>query len=329
MAMEAARDVNGIKRLSRDTLEQIVVLSSEAFLLADAQRPDLPVVFVSPAYAELTGCSGEELNGQPLPLLDGGGADDEELVRLRSALARAEACRATVTCPQKQGLPSPMLVIAEPLYNADGALKYYLLVQRPLGVGGDTSPPVQASAAGVATLSSEPARTRAKPALVDRTDPATGLLRFSHFQETLSRDLSFSQREQLQVTLLLFSIVEFDVYRKTFGSKAAESCQRMIGAQIARTLRRAGDLCARYDDNTLVAAVVGQGPEEVRHLADRIAENVRRLALHNPRARFGRYITIRHTVIGCRPEDDNPAALIPGIADHLREQSVLPAEVLP
>lgn len=326
--METARDVNGIKRLSRDTLEQIVVLSSEAFLLADAERPDLPIVFVSPAYAALTGRSCEELNGQPLPLLEGAG-DDEELVRLKSALARAEPCRATVPCPRKEGEPSPMLVIAEPLYNAEGNLKYYLLVQRPLGVVGDRSPPARAAAAGVATLPTEPARVRAKPAAVDRMDPATGLLRFSHFQETLSRDLTFSQRERMQVTLLLFSIVEFDVYRKTFGSKAAESCQRMIGAQIARTLRRAGDLCARYDDNTLVAAVVGQGPEEVRHLADRIAENVRRLALHNPRARLGRYITIRHTVIGCRPEDDDPAALIPGIADHLREQSALPAEALP
>jgi len=326
--MVTARDVNGIKRLSRDTLEQIVVLSSEAFLLADAQRPELPVVFVSPAYAALTGCSAEELNGQPLPLLDGADAD-EELGRLKSALASAEACRATVPVPRKEGLPSPMLVIAEPLYNADGDLKYYLLVQRPVGAAGDQPASVTTGAAGVATLSSEPARVRAKPAAVDRTDPATGLLRFSHFQETLSRDLSFSQRERLQVTLLLFSIVEFDVYRKTFGSKAAESCQRMIGAQIARTLRRAGDLCARYDDSTLVAAVVGQGPEEVRHLADRIAENVRRLALHNPRARLGRYITIRHTVIGCRPEDEDPAALIPGIADHLREQSASPAEALP
>ena len=35
----------------------------------------------------------------------------------------------------------------------------------------------------------------------------------------------------------------------------------MIGAQIMRALRRAGDLCARYDDSTFVAAAVGQDAE--------------------------------------------------------------------
>jgi PleD family two-component response regulator len=99
----------------------------------------------------------------------------------------------------------------------------------------------------------------------------------------------------------MFAIVELDVYRQTFGAKAADSCQRMIGAQITRTLRRAGDLCAKYDDSTLVAAVLGQTPDEIRHLSDQIAGNVRRLGLHNPRAKAGRHITVNVAVIGCPP----------------------------
>ena len=66
-----------------------------------------------------------------------------------------------------------------------------------------------------------------------------------YFQELIRRDLAIARRDQRMITLLLFEIVEFEAYRQTFGSKAADSCQRMIGAQIMRTLRRAGDLCAR------------------------------------------------------------------------------------
>jgi hypothetical protein len=85
----------------------------------------------------------------------------------------------------------------------------------------------------------------------------------------------------------------------------------MIGAQIMRALRRAGDLCARYDDTTLVAAVVGQHASEVQPLAERIAEGVGQLKLHNPRAKSSRYIETRAIVIGCPPgAHDDPGPLI-------------------
>jgi diguanylate cyclase (GGDEF)-like protein len=126
-------------------------------------------------------------------------------------------------------------------------------------------------------------------------------MRFGYFQELMRRDLAMARRDQRMITLLLFEIVAFEAYRQTFGSKAADSCQRMIGAQIMRTLRRAGDLCARYDDSTLVAAAIGQAPNEFHKLVDQITENVRKLGLHNPRAKRTRYITVRNALIGCPP----------------------------
>ena len=104
-------------------------------------------------------------------------------------------------------------------------------------------------------------------------------------------------------------------------SQAAEtidSCQRMIGAQIMRTLRRAGDLCARYDDRTLVAAVLGQTPDDVRHLVDQIADNVRQLGLHNPRGRSGRHIAVRPLLVGCPPgtQDDADALVTRALAEQ-------------
>ena len=127
----------------------------------------------------------------------------------------------------------------------------------------------------------------------------------------LRRDLAMARRDRRFVTLLVFEIVEYDIYRQTFGDKAADSCQRMIGAQIMRTLRRAGDLCARYDESTLVAAVIGQHASEIQPLAEQIAENVRQLKLHNPRAKSSRYVETRVTVIGCPPgAHDDPEPVI-------------------
>jgi diguanylate cyclase (GGDEF)-like protein len=159
-------------------------------------------------------------------------------------------------------------------------------------------------------LQGELGQARQKVATLDRIDQGTGLARFPYFQETLRRDLAMARRDRRFVTLLVFEIVEFGVYRQTFGDKAADSCQRMIGAQIMRALRRAGDLCARYDDTTLVAAAIGHA-SEVQPIANRIAESVRQLKLHNPRAKVSRYIEIRPIVIGCPPgAHDDPEPLI-------------------
>ena len=296
--MDNGRDPQGIKSLSRHALEQMVALSSEGILLADAQDPSLPIVYANPAYEVLSGYAAEELKGTSWPLAKRDGEGQPELERLKAAIGRSESCRVTLPDLRKDGTSWFSHVRVEPLYNARGELKYFLCIQKPVQGAADepTSPDVE-----VTLLQRELGRARQKIANLDRLDPGTGLMRLGHFQELLRRDLAMARRDQRFITLLVFEIVEFDAYRQTFGTKAADSCQRMIGAQIMRTLRRAGDLCARYDDSTLVAAAIGQEPSEFEKLVDQIGENVRKLGLHNPRAKRSRHITVRSALVGCPP----------------------------
>jgi PAS domain S-box-containing protein/diguanylate cyclase (GGDEF)-like protein len=322
--METGRDANGIRSLNRHTLEQIIAASSAGILVADAQNPQLPVVYVNSAFERLTGYSCEELAGRPWPLLARATESDTEIERLKAALGRHEACRVTVPDLRKDGTAWTSQVSVTPLHNARGELKYFLCLQHgaaaaPIGMEiASPLPDVAESTGELALLQRDPGRARQKAATLERIDPGTGLLRFTYFQETVRRDLAVARRDGRTVTLLAFEIVDFDVYRQTFGSKAADSCQRMIGAQIMRVLRRAGDLCARYDDTTLVAAVVGQEAAEIQHLADQIAENVRQLGLHNPRAKTSRYITTRAVVIGCAPgaAEDPESMIARALAGH-------------
>jgi PAS domain S-box-containing protein/diguanylate cyclase (GGDEF)-like protein len=311
--MEIGRDAHGIKSLSRHFLEQVVALSSEGILVVDAQDPSLPVVYANAAYEGLTGYSTAELAGHPWSMLRREADSELELQRLKAAIGRAEACRVTVADLRKDGSAWMVDIHVAPLTNARGEIRYFVCVHKAAASAesGDTS-------GGLTLLERELGRARQKIANLDRVDPTTGLLRFGHFQETLRRDLSIARRDQRFVTLLVFDIVELDVYRQTFGSKAADSCQRMIGAQIMRTLRRAGDLCARYDDRTLVAAVIGQTPDDVRHLVDQIADNVRQLGLHNPRGRSSRHVTVRPISIGCPPGTQDDAEVL--VSRALAEQ---------
>jgi diguanylate cyclase (GGDEF)-like protein/PAS domain S-box-containing protein len=308
--METGRDASGIRSLNRHTLEQIVAASPAALLVVDASQSELPIVYANPAYERLTGFALAELAGRAWAA-HGRAAGDESFTPLAEGIDRREPCRATIDELRKDGGSFRCDVSVTPLRGQRGDVRFLLLSHEPV------PEPVREGAADAGYDAADSGLQRAlggakqKPATLDRIDPATGLVRFAHFRDTLRRDLMIARRERRFVTLLVFEIVEFDIYRQTFGDKAADSCQRMIGAQIMRALRRAGDLSARYADGTLVAAVVGQHASDVEPLVHRIAESVRQLRLHNPRAKSSRYIETRVSVIGCPPgAHDDPKPLI-------------------
>lgn len=312
--METGRDARGIRSLNRHTLEQIVAASSAAILVADANDAQLPIVYANAAYERLAGYSLQELAGRPWAALAHGSAGDEGFDALKEAIGRGDACQVTIPEVRKDGTSWTTAITVTPLRGARGELRFFLISHEAVAA----SAPVRAaaSAAGdaggeLSLLQRELGRARQKIATLDRVDPATGLVRFPYFQETLRRDFAMARRDRRFVTLLVFEIVEYDTYLQTFGDKAADSCQRMIGAQIMRALRRAGDLCARYDESTLVAAVIGQHADEIRPVADRIADSVRQLKLHNPRGKLSRYITTRVSLVSCPPgAHDDPEPVI-------------------
>jgi diguanylate cyclase (GGDEF)-like protein/PAS domain S-box-containing protein len=326
--METGRDADGIRPLSRHTLEQIVAASPAAILVADASDARLPVVYVNAAYERLTGFALADLARRPWALLER--ASGVDVTQLRGAIGRGEAWQATVADLRKDGTSWTSEVTVTPLHNGRGELKFFMCTQRAAGASeGATVARANADVGEVSLLQHELGRARQKLATLDRVDPATGLLRFPHFQELVRRDLAIARRDRRYVSLLVFEIVEFDIYLQTFGDKAAESCQRMIGAQIARALRRAGDLCARYEDATLVAAVLGQAPAEIQPIADRIAESVRELRLHNPRGKTSRHISVRSTIIGCPPgAHEDPEPVIARALEEARAGDAPPRAVI-
>jgi PAS domain S-box-containing protein/diguanylate cyclase (GGDEF)-like protein len=362
--MEIGKDAHRVKSLSRHTLEQLVMHSSEGILLADAKDPTLRVVYANPAYEDLSGYSLAELTGKRWPLAQRDIEGQPELERLKAAVDRAEACRIVVPDRRKDGTTWISEVSVEPLHNARGELKYFLCIQKPAPVAGSDASSVSAapvvvdravepaaeleSAAAAApplppptprrTAPSWPAveaSASARPKLMspNRVDPATGLLRVEHFLERMRRDVVAARRDRCTLSFAVIEIVEFDSYRQTFGVKAGDSCQRMIGVQLTRVLRRGGDLCGGYDGSSLVAAVLGQEPEQLRRLMDQVVENVRQLGLHNPRAKSGRYIWVRYTVAGISPAStDDPDEIIARARAELCATPVpttAPAHVIP
>jgi PAS domain S-box-containing protein/diguanylate cyclase (GGDEF)-like protein len=286
-----------VESLSRSTLQQIVSSSSLGIVVVEARDPHLRIAYANPAYEDMSGYTAAELDGASWKSLFAEEAESDALCELRRAIGCGEPCDVTLPFFRKDGSSWSSRLSVRPLGDRHGDPRYFLCQH---------DSPVRASAQiETGLLKRALGQARKKLVTVDRTDPVTGLLSFDHFRSQLRRDLSIARRQQRPITLLLFEVVELDVYRQTFGSNAADSCLRMIGAQIAGTFRRAGDLCARYGESMVITAVPGQEVAQVGLLAKRVAEKIRNLGLHNPRAKSGKYVTVRSSVTPADPAVDD------------------------
>jgi PAS domain S-box-containing protein/diguanylate cyclase (GGDEF)-like protein len=286
-----------VRQLTRHLLEQVVALTSDAIIVIDAGKVGNRVVYVNPAFERLTGYTADEAVGHPWRLLDTEGDDRPDIAAVKAALGRSEHHVATVPDIRKDGTSWMSRIQVQPILNRRGELKHHLITQTETAAEAEVG-------LEVGLLQRELRRARQKVASLDRIDAASGVLRYDYFLEIADRDCRMARRDRQLVAVALFEINDLDAYQQTFGAKAAESCLRMIAAQVTGALRRAGDLCGCDDDKRLVALTKGQDAEEVARLAERIATNIRGLGLHNPRGRSGRYVTVRFGIAACRPSSN-------------------------
>lgn len=277
-----------MNELNRQILEQIASLSAEAITVVAAGDSEYRVAYVNPAHEALTGYGDGETVGRPWRVLDSAMDEPAEVTGLRTAMARGESHSLTLPDVRKDGTMWQSHMLVQPILGNRGELKYFLALQRRVASESPDQGGLQ-----VGLLQRELRRARQKVASLDRVDPASGVFRYEYFLELADRDCRMARREQGLVAIVLFEVNDLDIYRETFGAKAADSCLRMIAAQVTSSLRRTGDLCGCDDSGRIIALVHGQDNDQVGSLVATISANIRGLGLHNPRGRSGRYITVR------------------------------------
>lgn len=297
-------DTRVLKSLSRHILQQIVASSTQGILLIDARDSELAIAYANPAFEALSECSAAQLEGTSWRSILVGDDANPELAKIRTAIDSGESCEATIPYYRHDGTTWVAGVRISPLSSVRGDTPYFLCQHET------AAPKKHAEDADVDMLQRALGQARQKIVNLNRVDPVSGLLRYEYFLSLLKRDIGVARRDSRMLTALVFEIVDLEIYRQTFGANAADSCLRMIGAQIAGAFRRAGDLCARYDETTFVVTVPNQDPAQLTMLAGRVAEKVRSLGLHNPRGQASRYLTIRSAVVGAEADGADPEDLL-------------------
>jgi len=134
-------------------------------------------------------------------------------------------------------------------------------------------------------------------ALAAAIDRSSGLSTPEHLLEVLRRDWSIAQRDGRSLTLAHIDVDGCRDYLDVFGRSATENMLRQVGRTIASTMRRTSDVVARLaNDEFMLLGVSMEAGRAVEH-AEHIANRVRALAIHHPRSRTGRYLTVSVGVV--------------------------------
>lgn len=270
-----------MKAVNRKILEQVIAATTEPLLVVRIDQPDWPVVLANPAFKTI---SDDDVLKKPF-------ADViEELADRELALEVSE----TVRSQQETSLP------------IESSSREYLLALRPLSIPGEDTARFYAAfwrtgtGAGTAEgAEMHHALLKAKRRIRDlsRDDPVTGLLNGRAFADVFEHDWAVAEREKGKLSLVTFTLEDFDAYIEVFGRHAADSCLRRAGQAIRRCLRRASDVVARPDGQRFVVLSHATDEDGVRDFAGRISTAVRELGLHHPRSTSSKFVTVTYDVM--------------------------------
>ncbi|MEG4394978.1 PAS domain S-box protein [Microcoleus sp. BROC3] len=113
-------------------LERAIAASSNSILIADASRPDIPIIYCNPAFEKLTGYSREEVIGRNCRFLQGPDTDGVQLDRLRSSLRAGTEIKVVLKNYRKDKTPFWNELIVSPILDNEGKLTHFIGVQNDI-----------------------------------------------------------------------------------------------------------------------------------------------------------------------------------------------------
>jgi diguanylate cyclase (GGDEF)-like protein len=266
--------------INRKILEQVIAASAEPLVIVRVDHPDWPVVMSNQAFDSI---GGEDTRQQPF-------ADViEQLVGRQLALEISETVRSQqeTSFPVELGGKEYLLAMKPLRLPSEESARFYVAYWR----GGSGTGAVTGS-----DMHHELLKAKRRIRDLSRDDPVTGLLNEKAFREVLEHDWAVASREKSTLSLVVFTLDEFDAYIDVFGRHAADSCLRRVGQAVRRCLRRASDVVGRLEGARIIALSHASDSDGVQEFAARIAAAVRELGLHHPRSTVSKFVTVSFQV---------------------------------
>ncbi|MEM9538288.1 MAG: adenylate/guanylate cyclase domain-containing protein [Cyanobacteria bacterium P01_E01_bin.42] len=118
--------------------DRAIEASTVGIVIANATLPDMPLIYVNPAFESITGYSAEEVLGTNCRFLQGKETQQPALDELRAAIKAGESCTVILRNYRKDGKGFWNELAISPIYDEGGILTHFV------GIQSDVSDRIQA-----------------------------------------------------------------------------------------------------------------------------------------------------------------------------------------
>ena len=131
-----------------------------------------------------------------------------------------------------------------------------------------------AGAINLASIRRDLEEANARLQRLSMLDGLTGIANRRRFDEALDVEWRRGVRSRAPLSLLMIDIDSFKLYNDAHGHQAGDDCLCRVGATLAESLHRAGDLVARYGGEEFVVLLPETDAEHARAVAEMLRERV-------------------------------------------------------
>ncbi|MGC9505326.1 PAS domain S-box protein [Baaleninema sp.] len=112
--------------------QRAIEASSNGIVIVDAQQPDYPLIYVNPAFEQITGYTAEEVLGRNCRFLQGVDRQQPEIDELREALKYQGSCTVVLRNYRKDGRMFWNEISISPIYDTENTVTHYLGIQNDI-----------------------------------------------------------------------------------------------------------------------------------------------------------------------------------------------------
>ena len=233
-------------RLLQRTVESV----ANGICIVDMQRDDHPIVYVNPAFEQMTGYAAHEVIGRNCRFLQGPARDEAAMDEIHEALRTEQPVQVVLKNYRKDRTPFWNELRLSPVRDDGGALRHYVGIQNDV---------------------SERYRLESKLAYAASHDTLTGLVNRAELRQHLERVIADSSIAQHSAALLFIDLDNFNLINDSLGHETGDA----VLQEVARRLRgatRSSDLVARFGGDEFVALLQARGasPLNMGAVIDRI-----------------------------------------------------------
>jgi diguanylate cyclase (GGDEF)-like protein/PAS domain S-box-containing protein len=209
---------------------QAIEAARNGIVITDASQPENPMVYVNPAFTQITGYQMTDALGRNLSLLNGEDHDQSGLDIIRFAIHQRQSGQAIVRNYRKDGTLFWNELNIAPLKNDLGEVTHFVVIIDDITEFKTYQEQLEYQAT---------------------CDELTGLTNRNLLNDRLDQAIKGAQRYQKEVCIFFLDLDNFKVINDTLGHSAGDELLKLIAERL-QSCARSEDTIARYGGDEFV-----------------------------------------------------------------------------